>query len=581
MAQRILAIDIGTSGVIVAEFAPLKGGGLQMNNYGMAGLDVDPLHEESRDRIVAEAIKQVLHESKIKAGPAVIAVAGQSVFSRYIKLPPVSSDRIEKVVEYEARDNVPFSMDEVVWDYQLIPNGTGEFDCLLVAIKEEIINEIATSVSEAGIEVDLVDVAPMAIFNAFKHNYEDPEGCTLVLDMGSRTTDLIFIEGGRLYNRSIPVAGNAVTQQIARELDLSFEDAEAIKLENAMVSFGGNYETPGDEVQQLVAKCTRSVMTRMHAEINRSINFYRGQQSGRSPDRILLTGGTSVVPHTDTFLHEKLGIPVDYLDPFQNVVVSRNLDLDEVSQDLHKLSEVVGLGLRQAGECPIELNLMPGEFSAAKDFKKKQPVILVSMVLILVSLLAWCFSFYQKSVHAQSELGRVETKFRQLDGDQKILRVQQQAKQGLEDKIGVINQVADQRGNWVEISDAIRGAMPASLWVYSIEPVFNTERELERGPVQPVAPPAGSVRDEPERVKLEIVAVRLIGMGYNDLAANKMGKSFRTLMDNLRAKGVFKGAPATVIKQQTPWVEPNAARRPKEYFISFEIVADLEESIQP
>ena len=115
------------------------------------------------------------------------------------------------------------------------------------------------------------------------------------------------------------MAGNTITQQIMREFKVSFDDAEQLKLAHAFVAFSGAHEEVKSETIQKVSKSVRSVMTRMHAEINRSINFYRSQQGGKPPALVLLTGGTSVIPFTDTFLREKLSVEVDYFNPFLNV----------------------------------------------------------------------------------------------------------------------------------------------------------------------------------------------------------------------------------------------------------------------
>jgi hypothetical protein len=146
-------------------------------------------------------------------------------------------------------------------------------------------------------EPEIVDVAPMALYNAVRYNYPDLAGCTMVLDIGARTSNLLFIEESRIFSRSIPVAGNTVTQEIAKELDVSAEEAERLKTENSVVGLGGVYAGPDGAAADLISKVVRNVVTRLHAEVNRSINFYRSQQGGNARSDSSRMADSSNLPH--------------------------------------------------------------------------------------------------------------------------------------------------------------------------------------------------------------------------------------------------------------------------------------------
>lgn len=310
--NRVLALDIGASKVVLAEFEVSKDGGLQLTNYGIAALGVIPESDSDTSAYIVSAIRDLLRNSGIRPAPMLMTVSGQSVFPRFVKLPPVSKDKLLQIVQYEAEQNVPFPIEEVVWDYQLVGEGESETNVILVAVKTENIQALTECVIASGMEPEIVDVAPMALYNAVRYNYADLPGCTMVLDVGARSSNLIFIEKSRIFSRSIPVAGNSITQEIAKEFEVPFEEAEALKLEHAFVAFGGVYAGPDSDVADRVSKIVRNVVTRMHAEVNRSINFYRSQQGGAAPSLVLLTGGSSVVPHLDTFFREKLHVDVEY-----------------------------------------------------------------------------------------------------------------------------------------------------------------------------------------------------------------------------------------------------------------------------
>jgi type IV pilus assembly protein PilM len=204
--SRILALDIGASSIKLGEFVTLKSGGLELVGFGVSPLHVDPQSDTDRIPQLISTIKELMHDRGIKSGPVTLCVSGQSVFSRFVKLPPVDKEKVYQIILYEAQQNVPFPMNEVVWDYQLIGRGEGELDVMLAAIKSDIIVQLTDAVEEAGLQTDLVDVSPMALYNAVRYNYSDRAECTLVIDIGARSTDLIFLEQSRVFIRSVPVA---------------------------------------------------------------------------------------------------------------------------------------------------------------------------------------------------------------------------------------------------------------------------------------------------------------------------------------------------------------------------------------
>jgi type IV pilus assembly protein PilM len=382
------------------------------------------------------------------------------VFARYVKLPAVDSQKIYDMVRYEAQQNVPFPIEEVEWDYQILVRSAEEIEVLLVAIKKEILGEIVDAVTRAGFAVDRVDVAPMAILNAAAKNYAAAAGCTLVLDMGARSTNLIFLDGAKVFTRSIPVAGHAITQQIMKEFELGYEEAEQLKLESAVVSLGGAYEPMEDEVQEKVSKCVRGVMTRMHMEINRSINFYRGQQGGRSPERILLTGGTSIIPNADNFLAEKLGIPVEYANPFQAVAVAECIPGENIAADAHRLSEVVGLALRQVARCPVELDLMPKGILQERASQRRLPAIFAGMACLLVAVVAWGGVVHLQASRAAEDLARVQEENARLEMLSGQIKAGEDGLRTIQSEVDQVAAIAAARGVWGQYLDLIRTHIP-------------------------------------------------------------------------------------------------------------------------
>ncbi len=529
-SERILALDIGASGLKMAEFIPLKSGGIELVRFGVASLGMDPQSEGDRGAYVGTAIREIMADSGIKPGPVLLSVSGQSVFSRFVKLPPVDKEKIDQIIRYEAQQNVPFPIEEVVWDYQLIGGAGGEIDVMLAAVKAEIIEQVTDAIEQAGLDPDLVDVAPMALYNAVRYNYSDLPQCTLVVDIGARSTDLIFIEQGRVFSRCIPVAGNSITQQIMTEFGLSFADAEELKKAHAFVAFGGAYEGPKSEVVDKVSKSVRSVMTRMHAEINRSISFYRSQQAGQSPSLLLLTGGTSVIPYTDTFLKDKLKVDVDYLNPFLNVAVSERIETEEIGRTANLMGQIVGLALRKALTCPIEINLMPPKVVEEKAFRKKQPWFVLAAVGFFFILAVWCAYFIKMTALAQERFDKVRVIVNDLSGVEGELRELESQVSEVRAKSERLLLLGDKRPNWLKVLDEVRACLPAGVWLTSVRPAA----------ADPSAtPPDG----QPAPVGVRYVEIS--GLGYVDKVTSENILDFR---DRLRQSPGF--SPETEITWQ-------------------------------
>src|SRR5213593_632905 len=229
---RLTSLNIGSQTIGLAEFRVIHGR-LVLVNYRFRETSLDPATGERRDAHAAlhetvVALREMMHEMHIHGAPVNYAVPAQSVFARFVKLPALEAEKIDKIISFEAQQNVPFPIDQVVWDYQLVGGGMGEqLQVVIVAIKRDLLDEINNAVEETGLRTRIIDVASMGLYNAFCYNYTDLKGCSLLLDIGARTTNVLFIEAGRIFSRSLPIGGTTITAAIAREFGESFAAAEA------------------------------------------------------------------------------------------------------------------------------------------------------------------------------------------------------------------------------------------------------------------------------------------------------------------------------------------------------------------
>ena len=298
-----------------------------------------------------------------------------------------------------------------------------------MAIKSDVVEGLFRTAEAAGFRLQLVDVSPAALCNAFRFNYGDLEGCTMLLDIGAKTSNILFFEKGKVFARGINIGANSITQDFVAEAKMPFAKAEELKIAEGFVSLGGAYEEPENPHQAAISKIARQVMTRLHIQVNQTIQFYRGQQGGSAPQRLFLAGGASIMPYTAQFFAEKLNVAVEYFNPFRNVQIDPALDVEELAKVAHSFGEVVGLGLRNMAQCPVELNLVPKSIRKKQQFDQKKPYFAASLLALVLVVFAYGF-FYGKVTGLKkaslevltAELTPLEQKAEQLSKEEAAIK---------------------------------------------------------------------------------------------------------------------------------------------------------------
>ncbi|HXU78833.1 MAG TPA: pilus assembly protein PilM, partial [Methylomirabilota bacterium] len=241
--KSFLAVDFGAGTLKLAEFEVNEAGGLRLKQYGLRSLGAEGSQESAREATILKALQEMIAEKGVKSKNVNVCAPGFHVFSKFVKLPPVDAGKVTQIIQYEAQQNVPFPLAEVVWDYQILGSTPGgELEVLLVAIKADIVEGLFRVTESAGLHLQLADVSPAALCNAFRYNYQELDDCTMLLDIGAKTSNLLFFEKGKVFSRSINLGANSITQDFANESKLKFDAAEKLKIEEGFVSLGGAYE---------------------------------------------------------------------------------------------------------------------------------------------------------------------------------------------------------------------------------------------------------------------------------------------------------------------------------------------------
>ena len=462
--SRILTLNIGASKAVLAEYSLSGKGGLTLSAYGSAELPMVDINDPgSLGASLPSAIHQIMREQGIRPGPLVVSLSGQMVFPRFAKIPSVGD--AEQQVRYEIEQNVPFPIDEIVSDHQFVGmTPEGDKATLIVAAKLEAVRSVTDAVRATGLKPMMVDVSPIAICNALKFAYPQLGGCSVVLDVGSKTTNLIILEDEKIYNRSIPVAGNTITKEIAQQFGCSFEEAEQLKLERGYVALGGVTEDE-DEVSDRVSKIVRTVLTRLHAEISRSINFYRSQQGGSAPTRLFLTGGTARLPQLDQFFTESLQVEVEFLNPFGGVKFGPKIDPGALDTDAFALTESVGLALRGGDTAWLKINLMPPELVNEARAIKRIPFLVAGGVAFLAALGVAALVQNRSAEAANAKLERVQARNSALSSSETKLKAEIRQVDEATAKCDEFQQLLSSRSAALRRLQDVRKSLVNGMWI--------------------------------------------------------------------------------------------------------------------
>ena len=561
--NSILTIDVGGDNLKMAEFVFPPGGGITLRKFVFRHLE-----EQGEEGFTfAQIYHEMLAENNFTAKGVRLSLPGQSSFSRLSKLPPLmgNSSAIAKVVEFEARQTVPYPMDEVEWGYQLLrheweekhsetqEDGSvvevtephEEFEALFVAVKTDQITQYTDVIEDSGKEILSVEIAPVALFNAAKGSGQcrDDE-CVLLLNIGGSGSNLMIADHSRAFIRSIPIAGDSITHQIAKEFGIGFAEAEELKQRHGFVALGGAYEEPESEVAATISKIARNVMTRLHGEVSRSLNVWRAQHGGNRPTRVLLSGGGSTMLYITDFFQEKLRVPVEYLNTFSAITIAETVDKEALQAIAPMFQELIGMSLRNLTQCPIDITLTPRSITRQKELDRKKPYFYASVFSLIVCLVIFAVGVNRRlnfdKARVERVKSRVEETTKKMDEINRLMGSLNSAKSSFE----VPANFLAERSKWTDILNELQTLLPDSMWLTKLEAIGDTvPGQTDAAPVPqdtPFGPFGGGMMqqqqqrqqqdpgfvDIPEAKQLHLVGYTLVLKG-RDLLENELQQKIK------------------------------------------------------
>jgi len=316
-----------------------------------------------KEEQIRHALATLVKRHKFGSAKVAMSVPGAS-FDRFISLPAVSMKQVPQIVRYEARQQIPFPLEEVAWDYQLAsdrPRPGEGLEVALFAIKTQLIEQALANLSAAKLGVDIIGMGHLALYNFLRFDRQIDSG-TMIIDVGAANTDIVILADGNFRVRSVPIAGEAVTKMLQQKFGVSNEEAEELKKKAS--------QSKQPDKLFLVMKPT---FEKLLGEIHKTIGYYKQQFKTLKIDQAFLVGESFKLQPLVALFAESLGCKVSVLSSFDRTALAPAASTSEHAANLASFVPAMGLALQAAGVGPITINVLPDEVKAQRELWRKRP----------------------------------------------------------------------------------------------------------------------------------------------------------------------------------------------------------------
>jgi type IV pilus assembly protein PilM len=430
--------------------------------------------EADREELIREALQTFVSRNDLKGDRVAIAVPGQSGLSRFVKLPPVEAKKIPDMVRYEARQQIPFALEDVVWDYQALAGGNQEegyaleTEVGLFAMKRDQVHRAIRPLTEAGIEVDFIQLAPLAIYNfacfdrmnnmegAEPFNPAKPPKSIMVLSFGTETTDLVVTNGYRVWQRNIPIGGSHFTRALTKELRLTFTKAEHVKRNAAKA-----------EDKKAIFQAMRPVFSDLVSEIQRSMGFFMNNNKNAEISQIIGLGNPMKLPGLQRYLAQNLDQEVIVEKEFTGLIGGSVTAAPQFQANHLSFGEAYGLCVQGLGLAQLKTNLLPEEIVTERLVKGKKPWTVAAAAVMLLALMASYFGYYSSWASANVKDPTMAAALQNAETEVNKASTHATENEALKTRYDEIAQIRknlrsndDGRLLWLELLQAIDTALP-------------------------------------------------------------------------------------------------------------------------
>ncbi|WP_269526776.1 pilus assembly protein PilM [Coraliomargarita parva] len=442
-AKRLI-INCGASHVTAAVVAS-SGGSLQIDTFVAEQLVYDYSNDDAWLGALSDALKELCRQHKL-SGKATFIIPGNQVLTKTFRIPHVEDSKRAQIIAFEAQQNIPYPLHEVVWDSQVVGDDGVETEVLFIACKSDTIDEFCRVVGQAGLTPESISAATVLDYNALQ--FADPalEGEVLLINVGARSTNLLFRNDDGIFVRNIALGGNALTQNIADSLGKSFPQAEEIKHR----FFSGQLDYSNDDSgAKLLNSCADSFMRRMGQEITRSIVNYRRQKGGGAPKQILLSGRGALLSGLAEKLSETQKVTVEFFDPLLNVTLDGAIDIDP---DVLRLqaSEIIGEAARDQIADPACANLLPEAIQSEMRFSRQKPFLILAAACLAVAPWPVFLAANSKAAVYKEQVAEIQQQIPPLQSRKAQIFEYQEKAEALKASIQQVEGLVSTKTNWIQ-----------------------------------------------------------------------------------------------------------------------------------
>jgi type IV pilus assembly protein PilM len=379
MSKKNLIVNLAASHVSISAF---RADGAKLILEQFYTEDLTPaLGDEEWINAATSAVARLASNKNIK-GTATIIVPSFLLLQKSLKVAQVDSARQAQVIAFEAQNNIPYPLNEVVWDSQIMSTDGVEAEVLLFALRTDQAGRIANAIALTGIRPQVIQAAPILDVQAqqFVSGGVTDDEEVLFINVGARTTGLSFISSKGTSIQAANLGGNLLTQGISDNTGQPVINAESLKVG----FFTHVIQLPESDPQFAILEANKqSFNRRLSQDINRRLIGIK--RSGRRPTKIVITGRSSQVPGLSQQLSEALALPVEEFNPLGVISLSSDISADYVMQHVHQLSEVIGEASRLLSPAALGVNLIPRDIAGQISFESQKIKFVVAALLLAIA----------------------------------------------------------------------------------------------------------------------------------------------------------------------------------------------------
>jgi len=379
--QAVWGIDVGRCALKAIKLRPGADGKVEVLAFDyVEHAKILSQPDADRHALIGAALEKFLSRNDVSKDQVFVSVPGQHTLARFTKLPPVAPKRIPDIVRYEADQQIPFDMDEVIWDYQTFQQeGMPDLEVGIFAMKRELIREHLLHFEQAAIEPIGVQSGPLAVYNAAHYDGCLDEHTTILLDIGAENTDLIVATKDAFWTRTVPIGGNRFTEALVKAFKLSFPKAENLKRTAATSKYA-----------RQIFQAMRPVFADLVQELQRSIGFYSSTHRDAQVERVLGVGNAFQLPGLQKYLQQNLSMTVDRPETFTNSVTTAVANQEVFKEQFLSFFAAYGLALQGLDLTKVTSNLLPTEIAKQVVWRKKRPTFAAAAAaLVAAGALIW------------------------------------------------------------------------------------------------------------------------------------------------------------------------------------------------